>query len=276
MARAPQVARPALWEVSDADTTIYLFGTIHLLPENYQWRTARFDQAVEDLQQLVLETIIDLNHPQEFASAFSQLAISPKPLPPILDRVKPAKRAALQAAIAKLGATPAQFNGVETWAVAFQLLSLQFADLGIEGKEGPETVLRQQFGSEHKSVGQLETIGQQLSFFDTLPESAQRALLEGGLEDPAAAKKEFGAMLTSWSRGDVPAIAAAFNGDLSGSPELSKALVRTRNANWTQWIEQRMAQPGRIMIAVGAGHLAGKDSVIARLKKDGYRVRRLQ
>ena len=37
-----------------------------------------------------------------------------------------------------------------------------------------------------------------------------------------------------------------------------------------------MAQPGAVMIAVGAGHLAGKDSVIALLKKDGYRVRRVQ
>ena len=43
---APYAARPALWAVSDADTTVYLFGTIHLLPENYQWRSAKIDQAV--------------------------------------------------------------------------------------------------------------------------------------------------------------------------------------------------------------------------------------
>ena len=44
----------------------------------------------------------------------------------------------------------------------------------------------------------------------------------------------------------------------------------------SKWIEQRMAQPGAIMVAVGAGHLAGRDSVIDLLKRDGYRVRRLQ
>jgi Uncharacterized protein conserved in bacteria len=37
-----------------------------------------------------------------------------------------------------------------------------------------------------------------------------------------------------------------------------------------------MAEPGTIMVAVGAGHLAGRDSVIALLKRHGYRVRRLQ
>src|SRR5512138_1544739 len=46
-ARTPQGAHPALWAVADADTTVYLFGTIHLLPEKYQWRTPAFDRAVD-------------------------------------------------------------------------------------------------------------------------------------------------------------------------------------------------------------------------------------
>lgn len=275
-AKAPQVAHPALWEVSDADTTIYLFGTIHLLPAQYQWRTARFDQAVEGSQQLIVEVIVDLEHPETLASSFAQMAISQTPLPPILDRVSPAKRPALQTALAKIGANPAQLGRVKTWAVAFQLLGLQFSQIGLVGKEGPETVLRKQFTAEHKQVGQLETITQQLSFFDTLPESAQQALLEGTLEDPQAMEAEFGGMLKAWSKGDVKGIASTFDRDLAASPELQQNLIRKRNANWSKWIEQRMAQPGKIMIAVGAGHLAGKDSVIAQLEKDGFRVRRLQ
>ena len=83
-------------------------------------------------------------------------------------------------------------------------------------------------------------------------------------------------MLAAWVRGDVNAIARTFNRDLSGSPELQQALIKRRNANWSKWIEQRLGQPGQIMIAVGAGHLAGADSVIDLLKRDGYRVRRVQ
>jgi hypothetical protein len=83
-------------------------------------------------------------------------------------------------------------------------------------------------------------------------------------------------MLAAWSRGDVKAIARTFNHDLAASPELQQALIKRRNQNWTKWIEQRMTSPGSVLIAVGAGHLAGEDSVIAMLKKGGYQVRQLQ
>ena len=83
-------------------------------------------------------------------------------------------------------------------------------------------------------------------------------------------------MLKAWSHGDVEGIAKTFDRDLSSSPALQQSLIHQRNANWSRWIEQRMAEPGAIMIAVGAGHLAGKDSVLQMLRKRGYKVKRLQ
>jgi len=63
---------------------------------------------------------------------------------------------------------------------------------------------------------------------------------------------------------------------LSGSPELREALLKRRNLNWARWIQRRMAAPGSVFVAVGAGHLAGPDSVVSMLQRDGYRVRRIQ
>jgi uncharacterized protein YbaP (TraB family) len=146
----------------------------------------------------------------------------------------------------------------------------------LKGDEGVEAVLRGTFTNEGKPIGELETNLEQFGFFDRLPEKAQDALLEGALDDPKASQDEFSGMLKAWSKGDVQGIAQTFDRDLSGSPELAQALIHQRNANWSKWIEQRMHKPGAIMIAVGAGHLAGKQSVIAMLQKDGYRVRRVQ
>ena len=83
-AKPTQVAKPALWEVSDPDTTIYLFGTIHLLPPKYQWRSAKLDKAMTDSQQLVVETLVDT---QKFMAAMASLAFNTPNLPPLAERV---------------------------------------------------------------------------------------------------------------------------------------------------------------------------------------------
>jgi len=272
-ARTPQLAKPALWAVSDADTTIYLFGTIHLLPSDLKWRTPRLDQAMTSSQELVVETIIDDKNPTKLMSAMASIGLA-KGLPPIAERVPPVKRAALKAAIKKSGVPEPAYNAMKTWMAAFLLLSNQFRDLGLSG--GVEGVLRNDFIARNKPIGELESNLEQLSFFDRLPESAQRNLLEGALEEGTAVKREFGGMLDAWSRGDVNGIARTFDHDLSGSPEMRDSLIRQRNSNWSKWIERRMTQPGEVMVAVGAGHLAGRHSVLEMLRKDGYTIRRVE
>ncbi|MFL6777076.1 MAG: TraB/GumN family protein, partial [Sphingomicrobium sp.] len=212
-ARAPQPAKPALWEVSDADTTIYLFGTIHLLPNDIQWRTARIDQAVSGSQQLVVETIVDDKDPTKLMSAMASLAFNTPNLPPLLERVPATKRPALAAAVRKSGLPPQALDKMETWAAAFILLGNKFRELGLSG--GVEGVLRKDFAAQGKSVGELESNLEQLSFFDKLPEPAQRNLLEGAIEESKSMTDEFGGMLKAWSSGDVNGIAKTFDRDLS-------------------------------------------------------------
>ena len=268
-------ARPAMWKVSDRDTEIYLFGTVHLLPPGTQWRTAKFNKAANDAGTLVVETIIDEKNPQAFAAELARLSVRPGQ-PPILDRVRPEKRAALQAVITKSGIPVIALNNMETWAAAFALLQLQFKELGVSGGDGVEMALRNTFTAAGKPVQQLETNAQQLGFFDSLPEVAQRELLEGAVESPAVAKRQFDAMLAAWMNGDVEAIARTFNSELQSSPELKEALLRRRNVNWSHWLHSRLAHPGTVLVAVGAGHLAGSDSVVEMLKKRGLKVRRVQ
>ena len=272
-ARAPQQAKPALWAVTDADTTIYLFGTIHLLPGDLKWRTARFDEAVTNSRELVVETIVDDKNPSKLMAAMASIGLA-KGLQPLVDRVPAAKRAKLQAAIKKSGVPETAYNAMKTWMAAFLLLSNQFRDMGLSG--GVEGVLRDDFTAKNKPIGELETNVEQLSFFDRLPEAAQRNLLEGALEDNTTVKRDFGGMLDAWARGDVKGIARTFDKDLSGSPELRDSLIRQRNSNWSRWIEKRMAQPGEVLIAVGAGHLAGPNSVLEMLEKDGYKIKRVE
>jgi uncharacterized protein len=266
---------PALWQVSDKDTTIYLFGTIHLLPRESRWRTPKLDEALQKSQTLVLETLIDTSNPQQLAGVMAALGFS-SGLPPLASRVDASKHPALETAIAKTRIPRPMFDRMESWAAAFTLLGVQFQMLGVEGEQGVEAVLRKSFAASGKAVDQLETNQEQLSFFDRLPESAQRQLLEGAIENPQAMRTQFDGMLKSWLSGDVDDIGKTFNRDLQSSPELKAALLTRRNWNWSQWIERRMKQPGTVMVAVGAGHLAGEESVQRYLQSRGYKVKRLQ
>ena len=272
---APPAAKPALWQIKDSDTTIYLFGTIHLLPKGTEWRTAKFNQAAASAQSLVVETFIDEANPTPAIAAMMKLAVSPN-LPPILDRVAPEKRAALAALIARSGMPLAFLDKLETWAASVLLLKVIFEDIGLAPNSGVETALKSEFKAAAKPIDQLETNSEQFGFFDTLSEGAQRTILEGELADVAKNRTEFYDMLAVWERGDAKAMGESFNRELADSPELRDNLLRKRNANWNLWLQRRMQQPGTVMVAVGAGHLSGNDSVISMLEKSGYKVKRVQ
>ena len=270
----PAPAKPALWVLKDEDTTLYLFGTIHMLPKDYAWRTSVIDKALADSSDLVLE-VNDSETPEKTGETFIKFAISPG-LPPVLDRLPEASRANANKMFEQSGIPVGGLDGLESWAVALTLSVVAIQKLGITGENGVETILSAQFKAAKKPISGLETTEQQLGFFDTLPEEAQRTFLASAIDETADLKKEFDGMIASWAAGDEAKIALTFDDELQLSPELLDRLLRQRNANWAVWIKDRMAKPGTTFIAVGAGHLAGKDSVQAMLAAKGLVVTRVQ
>ena len=271
----PAEAHPALWKVSDADTTIYLFGTIHILPAGYAWETGPVRAAIAQADALMVETLLGPD-PAAMSALLMRMGTPASPLPPLLERVPADKRAALAAMIARSGVPAAMLDRLETWTAGLLLVNVSLADMKLVAGEGVEPQIEARFKARALPVAGLETPAQQLGFFDTLPEDAQREFLAAMVEDPAQAQVEYDAMLAAWSRGDAKAIAETFDEDLKDSPVLRQALLVRRNANWAKWVEARLAKPGTVLVAVGAGHLAGPDSVQAMLAKDGVKVERVR
>jgi uncharacterized protein YbaP (TraB family) len=269
-----QAAKPAMWKVADADTTLYLFGTIHLLPEGQGWRTAAMESALAGSDELVLE-VANIDDMMESARALAKLGLSPG-LPPIAERVPEAKRAAMRSMIAESGYPEAVFDRLETWAAALSLMGVTFKRLGLDPSLGVERQIGTPFRASGRTVTGLETVEQQLSYLDTLSEEAQRALLLSVVEDSAETRAQFRAMLAAWASGDLKGIARTFDDETQMSPELKTALMSRRNAAWADWLAKRMEKPGTAFVAVGAGHLVGEDSVQAMLKKKGLKAKRVQ
>lgn len=267
-------ARPALWKLADEDTTIYLFGTIHVLPKGLEWRTPAIERAIAESQALYLETELG-SDPMAAAQVMMKLGTSPN-LPPLVERVPVEKRAELRKMIAATGVPEAALDRLETWAAALTLLAVSFRQMGYSAEAGVEQGLATSYDGKTRPVKGLETVSQQFGFFDQLSESSQRTLLAEMIDDPAAAKAQFEAMLNAWKSGDTKAIARTFDSEKAMSPELREVLMTRRNAAWADWVARRLDEPGTVLVAVGAGHLAGKGSVQDMLKAKGLRTKRVQ
>lgn len=258
-------ARPALFEVSDADTTIWLLGTIHLLPANVDWRRPAIDKAIAGADTLVTEIAFA---PGTDAAARFAAAGQASGLPPLAARVP--DPAALVRVLASAGLDAHALDGWKTWAAALQIAALASRAVEADRAHGLEAVLAADFA--HRSRLALESERQQFALFAALPEAAQRALLAGAIRSASRGGADYRAELAAWSSGDPARLAAAIEPELAASPSLRDALLTRRNARWGGWIARRMGPPGRVLVAVGAGHLNG---LVELLRARGFRVRRV-
>lgn len=252
----PRDARPPLWRAGDGDTTIWLLGTIHLLPANVRWQTGRVADAIAQADTLVTE--IPDGDPQAQAAAFLKLARADN-LPPLAERVAGA---------------PARFDRLKTWGAALAIGSEAARSAGATRENGVEATLSAAFaGRRHEA---LESFAGQLALFDTLPEAAQRHLLATTLREAADPAASYARTYDAWAGGDDAAILRDFTASFADAPVLREVLVTKRNSDWATRLAARMKRPGRLLVAVGAGHLVGPNGVPALLAGRGFRVSRLQ
>ena len=260
---APVNAKPALWKVADKDTTIYLFGTIHLLKPETRWFEGKIKTAFDSSDELVLEMVEP--SPQEAQKIVLSRAIDPDG-PPLTQKLTPKDAEKYKAALQSVGLDPAKLEGFEPWFASTLITMAPMQKLGYDPSSGAEKVLTGQARATAKKIGALETMDQQIGFFDTLPEDQQIKFLNSAVRELPEAQKVTSAMIGSWAAGKPDKLAAVMNDGMTELPEIKKVLLTDRTRRWADWITKRMDQPGTVFIAVGAGHLAGKESVQAMLK----------
>ena len=277
---------PALWRLSDDDTTIYLFGTVHVLPEGLDWLQPTVADALQSADQFVSEidtsAIPDFDPasgqappPEIMAIAQMQMQLAQLEGGTIRELMSDEDRTEYEAALAALGVPEAAFDGFEPWFAAMSMMQLQFMQQGLDPNNGVERVLDTMI--EGKERAAFETVEQQMGFFDGLPMESQLAFLDEGAEavlDPEASSALFGEMVSEWMEGDADGLAAVINDQMS-DPVVYDVLLSQRNAEWANWLDDRLDQPGTVFVAVGAGHLGGLNSVQDYLAERGLTVERV-
>lgn len=271
-APVPVPAKPALWKIADEDTTIYLFGTIHILPEATNWYSGPVAAAFNSSQLLVTEAIVD--SPGELQKEF--LARAMRADGTTLRQSLPEKEcAALEKAMAGLGLPADALDRFEPWYAALLLSTLPMQNAGYKAGNGVEAqieILAKEHGLKREA---LETAAYQIGLFDSLPTDAQRQYLNDVLKQLPTLREDLAKLIEAWKAGKPEELAKLLNADETDE-RVRKALLADRNANWAKWLKARLDKPGTVFVAVGAGHLAGEDSVQDQLAAEGVASTRLQ
>lgn len=277
---------PAIWRLRDDDTTIYLFGTVHALPPELKWRSAALNSIIADVDELVLETVEDKNAPTEYMNdQLVEAMLAGIDRKPLLDRVDPINRSTLEQLVAQLDVSMDFLDLLPTWMVSFELFYSGADEEGVSPDHGVETVLEDVFAKLKKPVSGIEDAKAVDAALNALSEQQQLIALNQMLTDirtapnssllPDAPIEEHRfADDIAWSKGDLTYVSVGTDPQSMGQ-DYYDALLVNRNAAWTTWLTQRLDRPGKLLLAVGAAHLAGPDSVQVMLEKKGFTVERL-
>ncbi len=276
-ATAPASAQPALWVVKDADSTIYLLGTVHLLKPETKWHSEKLDKALADAKELWLE--LPTTNAEALQGEMMQLVAryGLSPALPLSKDLTPAEMKTLDEAAKLAGLTSSQINVFRPWFAALTISTAAMTRAGYDPASGVDSKIEAMFRAREITPKGLETAEEQIKVFAGMNREQELEYLRETMEEYEDAPVELDRMVTQWASADIAGMEQMFVTEMKAEePDLYAALLVNRNANWVVKIEEMLKGSGTIFIAVGAGHLIGPDSVLAMLKAKGVGSERVQ
>jgi uncharacterized protein YbaP (TraB family) len=264
-------ARPALWTVHGPAATAYLFGSVHLLPPNVQWRTRRIDAAIAASDTFVFEAPTDnagIDAISDFIRAHGTLPAGTS-LPSLLDvqTLKDYRKA--------LALTHTSAQSVDNFRPWLAGLVLEMAYIRSEHYAPEGGVDRQVYAmakAQGKSVRYFETVKQQMSLLMPQDPKLEVKEFDATLKGFQSQSNVLGPLIDAWGNADEAEVAKLMNADLQAIPGARKILLDDRNQAWARELKDMLAEPHTFFITVGAGHLAGPSGLPALLQQAGYQV----
>jgi uncharacterized protein YbaP (TraB family) len=279
---APARAEPPMWVVKDKDSTIYLFGTVHLMDPSIPWRTSRVDKALAEAGQLWVEVNVPPDGQLALAMSMMQRAMSSGP--PLSSRLTDKENARLRELLARSKDGAALGMVIDRMRPWFALVTLGVQPLmsaGYDPEAGVDSVLMDLARKQGDEVRGLETIEQQLEFIAGGTDEEQLAALKELLAVPdaefMAGTRTMDEGVRAWMKGDTKPLTAYIDswreGNDPGSAGMSyEQLIVRRNEDWAGQLEKLLQGEGVAFVAVGSGHLVGPDSLLSKLAARGIKV----
>ncbi len=268
-----EAAKPLMWVVKDEDSTIYLFGSIHVMKNDVVWLTpdiqSRFDSASDAWFEMA-----DLDNPAAIQPVVQKYMLDPKG--GMTKGLTDAEIRKIDALSAPMNLSAQKMLYMRKWAVGLILTMQKIQSLGYDPKVGVDVTLMAAARKAGKTVHGLETVDQEMQAIVPSDDAEELAALRQALAEVSDADKDIAPLLKAWEKGDETGLEHFLLDKYKAEDSASyKRLIVARNAAWEPQVEEMLKGKGTAFITVGAGHLVGPDSLIALLRKHGIKVERL-
>jgi len=267
-------AASPVWAIHGDHNTVYLGGSVHLLKASDSALPAAFDRAYSGSQSLVME--LDMGKVDAMSAAGWMAEHGMLPAGKNLHQsVGDARYQRISTEAARLGLPMEMLDSFQPWVLGLQLMELQYAKDGFDAQSGVEQQLEHRAQADRKPTAGLETLEQQLGFFEALTADQQNKFLDLVLNDLHDTDSDTQQVITAWRVGDAGKLASLLSEEYQQFPALYQSLVTQRNRSWEPQIQQFLHGSHNYFVVVGALHLVGQGGLLELLRKDGYKVEQL-
>jgi uncharacterized protein YbaP (TraB family) len=271
-AQQPATATPKpLWKIEGKRCTVYLLGSVHFLKKEHYPVAAPIEAAFERAKVVVFETDIEaLEKPEMQMNLLSKSALPPGQS--LSDQLSPKMYERLVKQLNETGLPVEAVKNLKPGMVAMTIAMVEMQKLGLDPKLGLDQHFYPRARKAGKEVIGLEEPQLQVDLITGFSKEEGEAILDSTLKDIHTLKEDLGKLIKSWETGDMKTLAGLLNQTLEEHPELYKRLLVERNKRWIPRIEELVRGDKDAIVIVGAAHLAGKQSVVEMLEKNGLKV----
>lgn len=264
-------AQSSVWQVSNGDDSLWIGGTVHILPKSEMPLPKEFAMAYEQANTIVLETA--LPDPNDSAAQMNMLkSLSYTGEEDLIQNLSPEVKTKLQNKLAEFGANLMELNKFRPAMISIILLSMELQKHNLTG-EGVDAYFAKQATLDNKTTQYLETLEFQLQMLKQLGTNNTDDFINRNLDELDNYDKQFKAMINAWRAGDLDELSKTLiERTIEEDPEAYKQLIKNRNATWLPKIEAMFNNGRSEFVLVGAAHLAGVDSLLTQLEQKGYKV----
>ncbi|MCB0604905.1 MAG: TraB/GumN family protein [Saprospiraceae bacterium] len=257
-----------LWKIEGKGLSkpSYLFGTIHLIPEDKYFFTKEMENAFAQSDQVIFE--IDMNVMNDMSQMAAILVKMRMPDSVSLqDLISPEDYSLLQEKAKDSGMPLFMFENIKPL-----FLQTLLDDVNSQKNQmaSYEINLAKKASNTGKDIGGLETIDDQMAAIDAVPLKEQAAMLMESLKSPDS--QNIDTLIQLYEQQKIQELHDMIESSFAQSKDnYMDSFLKNRNVKWIDNMKRLMSEKSTFF-AVGAGHLAGKSGVINLLREKGYKV----